>query len=261
MTREEFLVAAKGAYTTEMGSFGTKAGDEEAFGNYIRSNWRTIVLEVDGLMNDGVDGMHGFTYSTLAYACEDLPGEEYVDFLDSLAKMLEKKKAAGERLPNYGQLFSGFGAKKNFLSVNHGHPSVKRLLQRLIDLFQDEPPDGASVFEAQINGELADNYLTDVAPGSPLPETLPGIRLKRPWASLIGKYEQLTGKKVPPDPDFPEGVQTRPSKRNPAAAGERGETSAETGEGGGIKWTLVAAAIAGLAALVAVAKSALKKGR
>ena len=45
-------------------------------------------------------------------------------------------------------------------------------------------------------GDLADNYLTNKSDDAPLPETLPGIKLKRPWASLIKKYEMMTGKKV-----------------------------------------------------------------
>lgn len=261
MSRDEFLEAARASYTTEFGSYGTKVGDEKAFGKFIRSNWRTLVMEVDSLMKNRADGTHGFTYSTLALACEDLQGQEYVALLDSLALVLEKKKAAGEPLSNYGQLFSGFGAKKNFLSVNYEHPSVRPLLRRLINLFEDVPPDGASVFKAQMNGELADNYLIDSAPGSPLPETLPGIKLKRPFGSLIKRYEQLTGKKVPPDPNFPEEQQTRPSKRNPSTSVGPERTFADAGQKGGVPWALVAAVAAGLAALMAVGKCMFKQRR
>lgn len=84
MSREEFLEALKGSYITEMGSFGTTTGDEEKLGKYICANWRSILQEYDSLSLIKLDSMHGLNYLTVAYACEELPALEYLDFLDEM---------------------------------------------------------------------------------------------------------------------------------------------------------------------------------
>lgn len=118
-----------------------------------------------------------------------------------------------------------------------------------------------SLVEDQEKGDLADNYMANMSDDAPLPQTLPGIKLKRPFASLIKKYERLTGRKVPPDPDFPDEPQTRPSKRNPDAGGEREKTNAEAGEESSTSWMPVVVAIAAMAAILGIGRSVLRKRR
>ena len=104
------------------------------------------------------------------------------------------------------------------------------------------------LLESIATGELADNYLPDQGVDLPPPELLPGIRLQRPFASLIGKYEQLTGEKFPHDPKF----NPRPTRR--------GEVVADL-EAGAIQAQAVWPWLAGLMAVLAIAISAWKLRR
>jgi hypothetical protein len=102
------------------------------------------------------------------------------------------------------------------------------------------------------SGKLADEYLTNRPTEAALPQTLPGIKLKRPWGKLIKRYERLTGEKIPPDPDFPEEVEvTRLRKRNSQETGDSQSEIPPVAGSGGIRWSLAAALLA-LAFAVAV---------
>lgn len=70
-----------------------------------------------------------------------------------------------------------------------------------------------SLVDDQAGGKLADNYMVNSSDDDPLPQTLPGIKLQRPFASGIRKYEAMTGNRVPPDPNFPDHHTTRPSRK------------------------------------------------
>ena len=228
MNREEFLEAAKGSFTTEMGSFGTTTGDEKKFGGYICKNWRTILEEYDSLLALKTDSMHGIHYLTIPVACENLDPPEYLDFLDRVLEIHEQKKARGETIGYADLLFFGQGRKKSFLAVNWENPRVRGILLRAVRLLSDLDPDAANFLQRQANGELADNYMTGEPDNAPLPETLSGIKLKRPWDSLIKKFELITGQKVPHDPKF----DPRPSRRDGGSA-QSGEarTSEQTNWG------------------------------
>jgi hypothetical protein len=107
-----------------------------------------------------------------------------------------------------------FGREKkdDFLPVNWEHPRVRAILTKMRKLIPQTNESLQSYVEDVATGKLADNYMTNEGDDAPLPETLPGIKLVRPWDSLIKKYERMTGKKIeePHDPTF----NPRPEKAN-----------------------------------------------
>jgi hypothetical protein len=181
-------------------------------------------------------------YLTISLACEELGPPEYLDFLDKILDIHEQKKVRGETIGYADLLFFGQGRKKSFLAVNWENPRVRGILLRAVRLFSDLDPDAANYLQRQANGELADNYMTGEPDDAPRPETLPGVKLQRPWASLIRKYEQLTAKKVPYDPTF----DPRPSKR-PGQTAESSGTPAQIKNGHFSTWPWFAFLVALLA--------------
>ncbi len=240
----------------------------EPFIAYVLENWREIVdnIECIPMMNqspvrDITDEVRlNSSLSVFAGTCQELPPVEYVEFFNKMLNLCDEGRVPFRAIET---AYSSLGTKDYFFAVNWEHPEVQKIFAKMKRLIPPENDSLLSLVEKEEKGDLADNYLTNREDDAPLPQTLPGIRLKRPFGSLIRKYERLTGTKVPPDPDFPEEPQIRPSKRNPAASGEPEQTlaNADADEKSGIPWTLVAAAIAGLLVLMAVAKSALKKWR
>jgi hypothetical protein len=249
MTREEFLEAIKGSYGTEMGSFGTTTGDEKKLGEYICANWRSILKEYKSLSLIKTDSIHGLHHLIMAYACEELPPFEYLDFLDEMLNVIEQMKVNNEPLDYANLLFYGRGRKDSFLAVNWEHPRVKKILQRAIKFFSEVDPTAVDCLQSEAKGELAENYMSDRRDGDPLPETLPGIKLIRPWGSLLKKYELFTGKKLPPDPSFPDNSATRANRRN--------HTSSQSGDQGAVlveSWSAwIWAGIAGAICLTVLA--------
>jgi hypothetical protein len=182
---------------------------------YFLSNWSQLLNNIEHFPTRMYDPSYKkeriiSTVSTFYEDCALLEPLVYVDFLDKVLSLRE----SGRITPGELQLILlPDNSKSDFLSVNYEHPRVANILEKAISLV---PPDDDGLkrcLEDMANGSLADNYLTNKSMDAPLPQTLPGIKLKRPWGSLIKKYEKITGTKVPPDPDFPEEPQSRPERR------------------------------------------------
>jgi hypothetical protein len=196
--------------------------DDPKFIGYILKNWRWIANEIEilpKLERDIPEKDVAFNVSVIRFSetCEKLSPLEYVDFLDQMLVLYEQKRISDNAFEN---ALSPSLEKRDFLAVNYEHPRVAAILKKKIGLTPPEDEDARSGLEDMANGKFADNYMYDRGDDDPLPETLPGVKLKRPWGSLIQKYERLTGKKVPPAPDFPDEDQTRPERR----AGTSGAT-------------------------------------
>ncbi len=189
--------------------------------NYFAKNWRNVAANIELLPTHKIDPKHNKErlipiYSTFYESCEILEPDEYVDFIDQMLLLYEQKRVSD--LFFEGFLMADF-EKQDFLSVNFEHPRVAAFLKKAISLVPPEDESLRSCLEDMANGTLADDYMVNRSDDGAKPQTLPGIKLKRPWDSLIRKYERATGKKLPPAPDFPEDAE-RPSKR----AGHKGES-------------------------------------
>lgn len=199
--------------TGESGGLFLEDVDRERFIGYVCENWREITDHIESLPRakgsfGTKDGAFDCSVNTFATACEWLPPEEYVDFLNKLADLYEQ-----ERIGYLAVKFQlGGNAKKDsFLAVNWHHPSVNAFLQRMKTLVPDQKD--VDWIEGVLRGDHEDSYMVNKSDDAPLPETLPGVKLKRPFASIIPRFERLTGKKVPPDPRFPEDDSSRPPRR------------------------------------------------
>lgn len=181
MSLEEFDKAAKGSFSSDDGYFGTDTGDKVQFGKYVCKHWSSILDKYDPTI--ARHGMRGLNYVTISLAAEDLPPMKYLDFLD---KILDLK--AGGKFSSHidSLLLHGRARKHHFLAVNWQHPRAQATLQRAIKLFANDKS-AVESFKAYATGELADNYRNGLTEGTPDPETLPGIKLQRPWSSLIKK--------------------------------------------------------------------------
>ena len=187
--------------------------DEEIFIIYFKENWKSIVNNVERLPfhpheNEKESEVSLTSLSIFVLACENLPPLEYLDYLDSMLVLFVEKKIDITAL----SLVLGRGKKQDFLSVNWEHPRVRVILAKAKQLIPPSDVDLLSCIDDMASGALADNYRTNVSEEVPNPETLPGIKLKRPWDSLIKKYERMTGKKLeePHDPQ----LNPRPERRN-----------------------------------------------
>lgn len=189
-------------------------GEEKSFVDYVVSNWRDISKNIEYLPpKDGkspIEIRFNASVVRLGYACDSLPPIEYVEFFEQIVTLYEQKRISTLAFTN---LYLGGDIKANFWSVNWEHPRVQGIFDRMRKFDPPLSESFLSLVEAEANGSLADNYMTNVSDDTPPPQTLPGIKLQRPWASAIRKYEALTGKRIPKHPDFPDHNNTRPSRK------------------------------------------------
>ncbi len=200
----------------ESGGLFVHGTSEERLFGFIRENWREIAERIEELpvtpgVFDSATSQKNATVIVFGVACEWLPAEEYLEFLEKFTELREEGRI------DFGvwksQLF-GWAKKDHFLAVNWQHPRVKNLLEKAMGMVPETETDTLEMLNNIAHGKLADSYLVNKPDDAPLPETLPGVKLKRPFASLISKYERLTGKRVPADPQFPEEMHSRPPRRS-----------------------------------------------
>lgn len=185
LSRDEFLTSLAGGFVTEFGSFGTSTGDEAAFKAYICSNWDDLLKNLDTIPPPKKN--KNLLIAIIGVAAEDLPPEEYINFLERYLDLAEANKIPKNQL----SMQLGGRAKKNyFLSVNWKHPRVAAIFQRALKLFPDpgEPNHEALLQEA--SGKLADNYRTGKSVDTPNPETLSGIELRPPDESFFERLKK-----------------------------------------------------------------------
>jgi hypothetical protein len=189
--------------------------EDPIFVNYMIKNWRQITEDIECLPPIEAERTTEevkFNASVVNFglACCNLPPLEYLEFFEQFVALYEQKRISFTAFEN---IYSGGYGKEGFWSVNWEHPRVQEIYARIRKF--DPPPDETfmSMVEDQARGKLADNYMVNSSDDDPLPKTLPGIKLQRPFASSIRKYEAMTGKRVPPDPNFPDHHITRPSRK------------------------------------------------
>lgn len=190
--------------TGESGGLSIHGVDQERFIKFIKSNWKSIAenIEILPVRPNSTLFKNKLSHSSVIIfgaACESLPPDEYLDFFDELIKLREQ-----DRIPFHSidRLMLGIEQKDCFFAVNWEHPRVQAIFKKVKKLTPPEEKSFCDYVDAASKGELADTYLENRSEDLPLPQTLPGIKLQRPWASLIKKYELRTGKKVPHDPKF-----------------------------------------------------------
>jgi hypothetical protein len=240
----------------ESGGFFVRGVDREVFFDYMRKHWREIADDIESLPKaerSSASDEVAWNVSVINFgaACEWLPPLEYVDFMDKFLELREQKRIGF--LPFQLQM-SASCKKQDFLDVNWEHPRVKAIFEKARKLTPSSETAFLASLDAAAKGELADNYKTNMAHDAPLPETLPGIKLKRPWASLIKKYEALTGKKLPPDPEW----DPRPTKRG-GTQGDLAAIQTESQRNTRIVWPWLASGVALLAALSFIWKARRKR--
>lgn len=200
------------------------SSEDPTFVNYIHKNWREIADNIEWLPlaeGDRIPEKVAFNASVMHFGqtCESLPPLEYLDFFEKMLSLCEEGRIGFEAVDF---LYHPQDEKDCFFSVNWEHPRVQKIFARLRKLIPPGKVDFLSMLEDESKGELAENYLNDKSGDAPLPETLPGIKLKRPWDSLIKKYERMTGKKV--DVPYNSRYNPRPEKGSapvPASISEK----------------------------------------
>ncbi len=225
--------------------------EQRFFVDYVTKRWREIVNDIECLPPlDGVEIEKGVKFNcsvtNLGMACAELSPTEYVDFFEQIIALYEQKRISFTAFEN---IYYGADQKDSFWSVNWEHPKVQEIFKRILKF--DPPLDATfrSMVEDQARGKLADNYMVNLPDDGPLPETLPGIKLQRPFASVIRRYEARTGTRVPPDPNFPDHHDTRPSRRGGQNLLAGASASEDIGEEAALpKWwdVLMISAIPGL---------------
>jgi hypothetical protein len=154
---------------------------------------------------------------------------EYLDFLDQYLIIYSQGKIDDELLQ--WQL-EGFSRKDDFLTVNSKHSRVQALLKRAKELVPKENAKVQRRLDDMLSGEGSDMYMVDKSDDAPPPETLPGIKLRPPFESILSKVMRL-GKTN-------DGAAGH-SGRGSAGQSEAGETEANERSGGGGLWGNAAA--------------------
>lgn len=185
LSRDEFYSSLAGGFVTEFGSFGTSTGDEAAFGAYIRSNWKDLLTNLDSI--DPPKKNKNLLIAIIGVAAEDLPPEDYINFLDKYLDLAEADKIPKNQL---SMQLGGRAKKNDFLSVNWKHPRVAAIFQRSLRLFPDPGEPNHEALVQAASGKLADNYRTGKSDENPDPETLPGIELRPPDESFLERLKK-----------------------------------------------------------------------
>ncbi len=218
------------------------------FMEYVLTNWREIMETIEcipmmdqhPIRNSTDEVRMNVSLSLFTGTCEDLTPEDYVEFFNKLLDLRAENRISYLAIKD---AYLASGSKDYFFAVNWEHPEVQKIFAKMKRLIPPEDASLLSLVEEEEKGALADNYLTNKSDDAPLPQTLPGIRLQRPFASLIRKYEAMTGKKVPPDPDFPDHRITRPSRHGLQEAAA-GKTVASAQQARTLRWEEVTLASA-----------------
>lgn len=204
---DDIVEGIRKSRTLESGGLVIDGVDRDRMLEYVRLHWRDILDQIESFPEAHGDfsgnKQNAINASVIHFGaiCESLPPEEYVEFLEKFIGLVEEGKI--QYFPLIHQLMASTSWKDCFLQVNYSHPKVQAFLQRAMKVIPESDPDMLAFVKLAADGELADTYLTNRSDDF-RPQTLPGVKLKRPWGSLIRAYERMTGEKAPPDPEFPE---------------------------------------------------------
>ena len=171
----------------ESGGLFLHGVDDQVFFDYVCQHWREMADHIEDLppaegnFTSKKDAVNA-SVSHFGAACEWLPPLEYLDFMEKFLTLAEQKRISFR--PIEWQMMADC-KKQDFLAVNWRHPRVKAIFARARLLTPPREKDFLSWMDGAAEGELADNYMTNMPDDRPLPETLPGIRLEIPWFSLL----------------------------------------------------------------------------
>jgi len=181
----------------ESGGLFVKGVDQEEFTSYITRNWKSIIKHLDSLPISNAtflddSGPRNYAVFIFGAACEWLPPQEYVDFLEQWVTLSEKNEIPYQALHD---AVVGVSKKNYFVAVNWEDPRIKAILRRVIAATPDEDKDAKVMYKECLSGRLADNYMVNKADDTPPPETLPGIKLKAPFENQLTRAKQLRSRK------------------------------------------------------------------
>jgi len=176
----------------ESGGIFVKGVDKDEFINFITHNWQRMIENLDSLpVSNGsfLDDSGPRNHSILIFeaACEWLPPQEYVDFLEKWVTLFEKKKIPYQAVEN---AVTGITAKNYFVAVNWEDARIKSVLRRIIAATPDDDKVAKTMYRECLSGRLADNYLVNRNDDAPPPETLPGIKLKAPFENQLARVKE-----------------------------------------------------------------------
>lgn len=186
----------------ESGGLFVKGVDQDEFTSYITHNWKSIIENLDTLpvtnakfLDDS--GPRNYAISIFGAACEWLPPQEYVDFLEKWVALSEKGEIPYQALHD---AVVGVSKKNYFVAANWEDPRIKAILRRVIAATPDEEKDAKIMYRECLSGRLADNYMVNKEDDTPPPETLPGIKLKAPFENQLARVKQLRSRKDASNP-------------------------------------------------------------
>jgi hypothetical protein len=215
----------------ESGGLFTGAPEErDILVEYVKSNWRELLPHFEEIQVRG--NTIESKISVVGIAAEELEPLEYLNFLDEYLILVRQGRVP---LDEFVCQIGGNGRKRDFIAVNWKYPKVKELLKAVMKLNEEKggilSPDEVTGLQSVAEGGEADAY--DDGTGREPPETLPGVKLENPFASLIKKATRLE--------------KTKAAAEGNSGGGKAGQSEAEEagaeheGTGGGSLWGIAAA--------------------
>lgn len=211
----------------------------------VKENWKDLLDHLDDVPSEG--GTIRSAARVVGNAAEELPPLEYLDFLEHYLTAYSRGQIDDDILR--WQL-GGVDRKNYFITVNATHPRVRALLLRTKELVSKNNIAFQEYLDEEIAGKRSDMYMANKSDDDLAPETLPGIKLRSPFESLIAKVHRRSKE--------PDGSNERKFTASKAKGQPINSTTSDWGSGrtDWKTWTLTAAL---LALLFAVWKFAFKK--
>jgi hypothetical protein len=167
--------------------------------DYVKANWSELLDNLKEVPSAGKSKTSAAML--LGRIAEELPPEDYLEFMAKYLDAYEK----GDIPTNIVALqIAGSVRKEYFFAVNFEDARAKSIISRAKSLAPEKETDFRAYMDELMSGKLADMYLANESDDAPRPETLPGIKLRAPFASLIEKAKRM-GK-------INDGAQHRPDK-------------------------------------------------
>lgn len=176
-----------------MGSAGTGEGGAlyptgpagQKLIDYVANHWEELLDNIEDVPSYARSPRSAVMW--VGSAAENLPPTDYLNFLDHYLTICGERRVDAEVL---GLQLMGQNRKQFFLMVNYEHERVRTILHRAQHLIPQENRSLHDLIDKTLAGNLADTYFANAGDDTPLPETLPGIKLRPPFASLIAKRER-----------------------------------------------------------------------
>lgn len=152
---------------------------------YVKNNWKDLLDQLADVPSEA--GSIRSAARVVGNAAEELPPLDYLDFLDHYLTAYSRGHIEDELLR--WQL-AGVDRKNYFITVNAAHPRVRNLLLRAKELVPKENVAFQEYLDEEFAGKRTDMYFANKSDDARPPETLPGIKLRKPFESLIAKMNR-----------------------------------------------------------------------